>query len=113
MATQTLVRRLDSLEGRVEILEMLPERMDRLELQIAQFREEVRGEFLAVRSEMRLLNDETTAELRAEIKAGDEETRHLMRILHEDVITRLTIIQDGQRPQPPRSDVRKSRRRSK
>jgi hypothetical protein len=70
MAPQSLARRVDTLEHRVEALEVLPERLAGLELQFVQFREEVRGEFSAVR-----------AELRAEIQAGDEETRRLMRTL--------------------------------
>ena len=34
-------------------------------------------------------------ELRAEIRAGDEETRVEMRVLHEEVIARIALLQEG------------------
>jgi hypothetical protein len=37
---------------------------------------------------------EKRVEILDEIHAGDEETRHLMRVLHEDVIARLAILQE-------------------
>jgi predicted phage gp36 major capsid-like protein len=80
----------------VEALEALPERIASLELQVVQFREEVRVEFSALRAEMREQGEQIRGELRAEMRAGDEETRHLMRVLNEDVIARLNIIQEGQ-----------------
>jgi len=84
MPQQTLVSRVDRLERRVKSLEALPARMNRLESQFLQMRQEVRCEFSAVREG-----------LRAEIRAGDEETRRLMRVLHEDVIARLSLIQEN------------------
>jgi hypothetical protein len=84
--SQTLLRRIDSLERRIEALESLPPRLAHLELQLVHLRHEVRNEVSAVRDQ-----------LRAEIKAGDKETRHLMRVLHEDLIERLKVIQEGQR----------------
>ena len=86
---QSLADRLAILEERVEELSALPARISALELQILQFRGEVRTEFSAVRQE-----------LRAEIRAGDEETRRYMRVLHEDVIARIALIQEG--PRRPR-----------
>lgn len=47
-------------------------------------RVEMHSEFAAVR-----------AELRAEIRAGDEETRRHMRVLHEDVISRIALLQES------------------
>lgn len=35
--------------------------------------------------------------LRQEIRAGDEETRRYMRVLHEEVISRIAAIQEGRR----------------
>ncbi len=102
MSSQTVVGRLDRLERRVDLLEALPQRIDNLELQLVQFREEVRDEFSAVRTELRAQGDE----LRAEMKAGDEETRTLMRILHEDVIARLKLIQEGGAAPRPKSQTR-------
>src|SRR6185436_11389848 len=53
MPQQTLASRVDSLERRVKSLEVLPGRMDRLESQFLQMRQEVRSEFSAVRAEIR------------------------------------------------------------
>lgn len=68
------------LERRVEVLEQLPERVTALESQIVQLRDEMRSEFSVTR---------------AEAHAGDEETRRYMRVLHEDVITRIAVLQEG------------------
>ena len=81
MPQQPRAVRVDSLKRQMDALADVPERLDRIESQFLQFREEVRTEFSAVR---------------AEIRAGDEETRVQMRALHEDVISRLTLIREGQ-----------------
>jgi hypothetical protein len=47
-----------------------------------------------VRTEIRAVG--TT--LREDIRAGGEESRHFMRVLHEEVIGRLALIQEGRRP---------------
>ena len=114
MDQQTLEHRVEVLERKVDSLEKLPARMDSLELQIVQFRQELGVEFSAVRTEMRALEERLRAEiiggdeetrremraleerLRAEITAGDKETQTLMRALHEDVISRIALLgEDG------------------
>ena len=110
MAAQTLVTRVDALETRVTRLEELPARVDALTSQVLQLRDEMRAEFSAVRNEIRAgdentcrtlrdeirAGDENTCQtLRDEIRAGDEETRRQMRVLHEDLVGRLTLIQEG------------------
>ena len=87
MATQTIEKRVERLERRVTNLERLPERMDRVESQIVQLRTEMHDEFSAVRDEIRF---------------GDEETRRLMRVLHEDVISRFALLQEGDTPRHKR-----------
>jgi predicted nucleic acid-binding Zn-ribbon protein len=92
MATQTIEKRVERLERRVTNLERLPERMDRVESQIVQVRTEMHDEFSAVRED---------------IRAGDEETRRLMRVLHEDVIGRFALLTEGRVPgvrRKPRRD---------
>ena len=74
---------MEILEKKVEVLERLPARVEAMELQILQLRDEVRVEFSAMRQEMR---------------TGDEETRRYMRVLHEEVISRIATIQEGRRP---------------
>ena len=73
---EELPERLTSLEGRVASLDG---RVASLEGQVLQFRAEVRVEFSAVREEMR---------------AGDEETRRQMRVLHEEVIARIALLDE-------------------
>jgi hypothetical protein len=125
MPPETLVNRVAILEHKMESLEGLPDRVAALEVQIVQFRAEVRAEFSAVRQEMRGLSETLRAEmnglgdtlrgemngglnglaqtLRAEIRAGDEETRLQMRVLHEEVIARFALLEEhlnGQKRSP-------------
>ena len=111
MPPQTLVKRVESLEARMTVLETLPARVDALESQIVQLRDEMRNEFSAVCSEIRHGDEETRRSLREEIRAGDEETRRAlreeirdlgsqMRILHEDMIQRFKTLEDGRSSRP-------------
>ena len=118
MPPSPLTRRVEILEEKVERLERLPARIDNLEVQILQFREEVRAEFSATRAdflarialteaallhEMNQLDEkrgketrrelaETRTELIARIAEGDEETRRYMRALHEEVMARIATM---------------------
>ena len=83
MPTQTVESRVTSLERRVTRLEQLPGRIDDLTSQVSQLRTEMRGEFSAVRVEMSELGDRL-------------DTR--MRVLHEDVIARIALLQAGLTP---------------
>ena len=80
MAPQAIERRVDNLEKRVTILEQLPSRVDALSVQISQLRDEMQDGFSA---------------MRARIEAVDERLSTQMRVLHEDVIARLVLIQEG------------------
>ena len=86
---------MENLERRVESLEALPERVRAVELQIVHLRGEMREQFSAVRQELDEKIQAATGELRAEIQAGDAETRRYMRVLHEEVLSRFAIIQEG------------------
>ena len=96
-------------------LERLPERIDQLTSQFVQLRTEIRDEFSAVREELASQIGELASQIGAGRKEfggqitglrGDiEEARRHMRVLHEDVISRLALIQEGQvtrRPSPRR-----------
>ena len=134
MPPQTIENRVDQLERRVTELERSPERITAVESQIVQLRTEMRGEFSAVREEIRSGDeqtrrvlgeridettrvvqriDETTRvlgersdETHRMVQRIDETTRVLaerleengrhMRVLHEEVIGRIAIIQEGQ-----------------
>jgi hypothetical protein len=76
-------------------LEELPGRMDRLESQIVQLRTEMRDEFSAVRTAIRSGDEETRRELRQEIRSGDEETRRYMRVLFEEYVGRVKVVDEG------------------
>jgi hypothetical protein len=102
VAGESLEKRVELLEQQMRPLSELPDRVASFETQFLQFRTEVRAEFSAVRSEMhagdeRLLEEirKVEANLRREIQAGDEETRRFMRVLHEEVISRIAAIGEG------------------
>jgi|SRR6188508_1484989 hypothetical protein len=90
MQERSVIERIEILERKVEALETLPERVTAVELQLVQLRDEMRGEFSALRGEMRTGDEET----RRQLREGDEETRRFMRILHEDVIARISMLQE-------------------
>ena len=121
MNAPTLADRVRILEQKVGSLAELPARVASVELQISQFREEVRAEFSATRSEMgecegrlrveihgtadRLRSEmrecegrlraemrEGAEQLRAEMRSLNQETLTQMRVLHEDVIARIAVL---------------------
>src|SRR5438552_1403571 len=120
MQERSVIERVWILERKVEVLETVPARVTAVELQLLQLRDEMRGEFSAIRGDagadvtLSGLRDEiremrggagpdvTLSGLRDEIRAGDDDTRRYMRVLHEEVISRLAIIQEGQRPRRKR-----------
>ena len=55
-----------------------------------------------LREEIRASDEETRRTLREEIRASDEETRRFMRVLHEEVISRLAAVQNGRSPRKKR-----------
>jgi hypothetical protein len=79
MPPQPLSTRVERLEQRMTALEELPARVGALESQIVQLRGEMHGEFAALRMEMR---------------AGDEETR---RVLREELRGELGQLRDNLR----------------
>ena len=93
MRPQTIERRVESLEDRVARLEELPARVDDLTGQILQLRGEMASAFSA---------------MSARIDGLPEAIMSQVRVLHEDVVDRLKIIQEGQAPRP-RSGARKKR----
>jgi len=79
MVRATFAARVTILEQKVERLEQLPQQIDALASQILQFREDVRLELSGLRADMRAGAEETRRGLRDEIRAGDEETRRVLR----------------------------------
>ena len=71
----------------MDALSQLPARVTRVGTELTA----LRGEFAAFRTEVRA----EFAAVHGEIHGGDEETRLQMRILHEDVISRIGLLQEG------------------
>jgi len=98
MPEHHLAARVENLERKVDVLEVLPERLSAVELQIQQLRSEMGEQFSAIRQELRAEikaeGESIKTELRKEIRDGDEETRRYMRVLHEEVLSRITTIQE-------------------
>jgi hypothetical protein len=69
-------------------------------------RNDLRAEMTAIgesirddlRAEMTALGQSIRDDLRAEIRAGDEETRRYMRVLHEDVVSRIAALTESRPP---------------
>ena len=76
------------VEEDARALHGLRERVASLELNILQFHAEVRAEVSAVRQDLQ----GAVQILRAEIRAGDAETRRYLRVLHEEVLSRIAGI---------------------
>jgi hypothetical protein len=92
MESKSLEERVAFLENEMQGLRGLPERVASLEENILQFRAEVRDEFSALRKEMRGEIQGMAQTLRVELRAGDAETRRYMRVLHEEVLSRIANI---------------------
>ena len=104
-----LIRRIEILEQNVEGLEFLPARITGLESQILPLNNDMRAGFSAIRQEMTTGIDALRTELIEKISqleerlgeritSGDEETRRYMRVLHEDVIEKISRIQESPPP---------------
>ncbi|MEQ1759436.1 MAG: hypothetical protein ABL986_14035 [Vicinamibacterales bacterium] len=112
MPDRSIVERAEILEQRVELLERLPDRVAAVESQLVQLRLEMRDGFSDIRSEMSAMGGGLRADMEAmgaslradmqaigaRVDAGDEETRRYMRVLHEDVISRIAAIGEGRPP---------------
>lgn len=84
MQQQSLARRVEKLEEEMATLRELPAQLTELTPQFLQFRDEVRAEFSALREQ-----------LREEIRCGDNSIRREMRVLHEDLVARIALLQEG------------------
>jgi archaellum component FlaC len=100
VAAQPIEREVERLKERMTRLEELPARVDDLTGQILQLRSEMGSAFSSISVRVDLLT--------ARVDGMPEQiTRDVMtqvRILHEDVIDRLKVIQEGQASKPRRED---------
>lgn len=110
MPSQTLIACVESLEQRVTTLEQLPARIDDITAQISQLRDEMHAEFSAILTAIQAGDEETRRVLRGEmrdlhanVQAQFAEQGAQMRTLHEDVIARFALLQEGLPRRSPRS----------
>ena len=82
MQERSIVERAVIQEGSVAALDSAPDRLAPVELQLMQLREEMRAEFSAVRTD---------------IRRSDEEMRRSVRVLHDNLIARLSAVGDATR----------------
>lgn len=80
--------RVALLEADMGELRELRERVGSLELNILQFGPEVRADVSAIRQDLQ----GAVQQLRAEMRAGDAETRRYLRVLHEEVLSRIASV---------------------
>ncbi len=93
MQPQSFEERINSLEHQMHEMRDLPDRVTKLELQIQQFRQEVRDEFSATRTELRA---EIVAAVRS-LRDAIVETNTYMRMLHEEALARIATVGEGRR----------------
>ena len=91
MARESLEKRMDGLERRVEILERLPDRVTAVESQIVLLRDEMRSEFSAVRADA----VETRRVLTERMESLFDANQRHMRLLHEDLVERIARMGEG------------------
>ena len=80
MPPRSLEQRVTFLEQQMQELADLPARVAGVELQILQLRDEMRVESSATWEGLR---------------SGDDEAKHLARILYEDVLARIAVLGEG------------------
>ena len=77
--------------------------MDAVESQILQLRGEMRDGFSAIDKRFEAVDkhfgavDARLDDLKKQIKEGDEETKRYMRVLHEEVLSRIATLQEGRK----------------
>jgi len=103
MTPQPLESRVDSLEHRMTQLEQQIGLDDREPSRVVPLRTEMRAEFSAVRGDIASLSSKLAS---LDAKVGSLESKIdqqgiQMRVLHEEVISRIALIKEGA-PAPPR-----------
>ena len=92
MAARSLTERVEILEQKVDALQTLPDRVTSLESQILRLRGEMRDGFSTIHEQFEGI-DRRFEQVERRIQEGDEETRRYMRVLHEEVLTRISLLQ--------------------
>lgn len=101
-----LVRRVEILEGDVNALRQLPVQVSALGADVATLRADLAtltGDVATLTDDVATLAGDVAtlagdlAALREEVRSGDEETRRQMRVLHEEVISRIALLDEGRK----------------
>ena len=88
------------LEKQMAEMRELPSRVTRLESQIVQLRQEMRDECSATRefrAEVQPAVNTVREQLREQIHSASVRTQTLMRVLHEEALSRIATIGEGRR----------------
>ena len=117
MAARSLTQRVEILEQKVGDLQELPTRMVAVESQILQLREEIHVEFSAIRNRFDGIDqrldggDQRFVAIDQRFDAIDrrfdiidqrfEETWRHMQMLHDDLVTRISLLREGGPPREP------------
>jgi hypothetical protein len=91
MGPEAIENRVARLERRMTRLEELPSRLDALTSQILHLRGEMQGEFSSVRAETQQLG----VGLQGEMQSLNERTLVQMRMLHEELVSRIAVMGEG------------------
>ena len=99
MPERSLAESVEILEQHVRDLQSLPDRVAGVELQILQLRGEMHGEFSAIREELRGHHERfaTLDNAMAALRQDVADTRNQARVLHEEVLSRIAMLQEGRR----------------
>jgi hypothetical protein len=97
MPARPLAERVEILEQKVGDLQTLPDRVGALESQILQLRSEMHDGFSAILlrldgHDQRFVGVDQRFD---QIDVRFEETHRFMRVLHEEIISRLSLIEEG------------------
>lgn len=76
MQPLSVIKRVERLEKRMDALETLPTRMDTLDHRMGSLEEQI-------------------SQFRAQVSDDFSATNAQMRVLHEDLVTRISLIQEG------------------
>ncbi len=112
--------RVDILESAVAELNELPGQMKALSSQFLLLRQELGDQITALRGEMGTMRDALRAEMAAmrteltgAIHDGDERVLSQMRTLHEDLVDRITRLDEGHGPSGSKAPGRNPQRARK
>ena len=99
MSPESFSERLLTVEGQVSALQGVPKKVEELTVEVSQRRDETHAALSAIHAVLDAIH--------IAIREGDEETRRQMRVLDDEVISRIAMLQEAL-GRPPRKARRKT-----